>query len=122
MWKNVNPVYSVGIQTHNLWNVSLLPWPLDQGSRPYIQLFFFLIYGYYRILRENLYTKVSRNNESVIYRSVKFYGINHRGLCHKNFWVTFQSIWKQFYAQITNFSSDYFSRENCLATFWATFI
>ena len=25
MWKNVHPVYSVGIRTHDLWNVSLLP-------------------------------------------------------------------------------------------------
>ena len=31
--KNVHPVYSAGIQTHNLWNMSLLPKPLDQGSR-----------------------------------------------------------------------------------------
>ena len=29
-----NPVYDAGIQTHNLWNMSLLPYPLDQGSRP----------------------------------------------------------------------------------------
>ena len=31
--KNVHPVYGTGIQTHNLWNMSLLPKPLDQGSR-----------------------------------------------------------------------------------------
>ena len=35
--KNVHPVYGAGIQTHNLWNMSLLPWPLDQGSRPSFQ-------------------------------------------------------------------------------------
>ena len=35
MWKNVHPVYGAGIQTHNLQNMSLLPYqPLDQGSRP----------------------------------------------------------------------------------------
>ena len=34
MWKNVHPVYSTGIRTHNLLITSLLPQPLDQGSRP----------------------------------------------------------------------------------------
>ena len=34
MWKNVHPVYSTGIQTHDLWNMSLFPQPLGQGSRP----------------------------------------------------------------------------------------
>ena len=34
MWKSVNLEYGVGIQTHDLWNTSLLPLPLDQGSRP----------------------------------------------------------------------------------------
>ena len=33
-WKNVHPVNGAGIQTHDLWNVSLFPLPLDQGSRP----------------------------------------------------------------------------------------
>ena len=32
--KNVHPVYGAGIRTHDLWNVSLFPLPLDQGSRP----------------------------------------------------------------------------------------
>ena len=32
--KNVHPVYGAGIRTHNLQNMSLLPLPLDQGSRP----------------------------------------------------------------------------------------
>ena len=32
--KNVHPVYGPGIRTHDLHNVSLLPLPLDQGSRP----------------------------------------------------------------------------------------
>ena len=31
--KIVNPVYGAGIRTHDLWNMSLLPYPLDQGSR-----------------------------------------------------------------------------------------
>ena len=35
MRKNVHPVYGAGIRTYDdLWNMSLLPWPLDQGSRP----------------------------------------------------------------------------------------
>ena len=34
MWKNVHPVFGAGILTHDLQNVSLLPKPLDQGSRP----------------------------------------------------------------------------------------
>ena len=34
MWKNVHPVSSAGIQTHNLLITSLLSQPLDQGSRP----------------------------------------------------------------------------------------
>ena len=32
--KNVHPVYSAAIRTHDLWNMSLLPYPLDQGSLP----------------------------------------------------------------------------------------
>ena len=32
MWKNVHPVYSTRIRTHDLRNVSLFPYqPLDQG-------------------------------------------------------------------------------------------
>ena len=31
--KNVHPVYGAGILTHDLWNVNLLPLPLDQGFR-----------------------------------------------------------------------------------------
>ena len=31
---HVHPVSGAGIQTHDLWNVSLLPLPLAQGSRP----------------------------------------------------------------------------------------
>ena len=34
MRKNVHPVYGAGIRTHDLWNMSLLPKPLDLGSRP----------------------------------------------------------------------------------------
>ena len=34
MWKNVHQVSGAGIRTHNLLNVSLLSWPLDQGFRP----------------------------------------------------------------------------------------
>ena len=33
MWRNVHPVYGTGIRTHNLLITSLLPQPLDQGSR-----------------------------------------------------------------------------------------
>ena len=32
--KNVHPVYGARIQTHDPWNMSLLPKPKDQGSRP----------------------------------------------------------------------------------------
>ena len=32
--KNIHPVYGAKIQTQDLWNMSLLPLPLDQGSRP----------------------------------------------------------------------------------------
>ena len=32
--KNVHPVYGAGIRTNNLWYMSFLPWPQDQGSRP----------------------------------------------------------------------------------------
>ena len=42
MWKNVHPVYGAGIRTHDLWNVSLFPLPLDQGSRPYSQILYLL--------------------------------------------------------------------------------
>ena len=34
MWKNVHPVSGSGILTHDFLDVSLHPWPLDQGSRP----------------------------------------------------------------------------------------
>ena len=34
MWKNVHPIYSARIRTNDLRNTSLLPQPLDQGSRP----------------------------------------------------------------------------------------
>ena len=37
--KNVHPVYGAGIRTHDLRNVSLFPWPLDQGSRPIKTMF-----------------------------------------------------------------------------------
>ena len=40
MWKNVHPVDSAGIQTHNLQDMSLLPYSLDQGSRPYLHVDF----------------------------------------------------------------------------------
>ena len=36
MGKNVHPVYVAGIWNHNLRNMSLLPWPLDQGPCPSI--------------------------------------------------------------------------------------
>ena len=39
--KNVHPVYGAGIRTHDLWNVSLFPLPLDQGSRPVTDIFRF---------------------------------------------------------------------------------
>ena len=39
MWKNVHPVYSAGIRTHDLWDVSLFPLPLDQDSRPQFCVF-----------------------------------------------------------------------------------
>ena len=32
--KNVHPVFSARNQTHDLWNMSLFPKPLDQGSHP----------------------------------------------------------------------------------------
>ena len=35
MWKNVHPVYYARIRSHGLWNISLLPQPLDQSSRPF---------------------------------------------------------------------------------------
>ena len=34
MWKKVHPVSSAGIRTHNLLIISLLLYPIDQGSRP----------------------------------------------------------------------------------------
>ena len=33
MWKNVHPVFGAGIRTHDLWNTSLFPLPLDQGHK-----------------------------------------------------------------------------------------
>ena len=31
---HIHPVYGAGIRTHNLSNLSHLPYPLDQGSHP----------------------------------------------------------------------------------------
>ena len=42
MWKNVHSVYGAGIRTHDLWNMSLFPLPLDQGSRPTVAFFCYL--------------------------------------------------------------------------------
>jgi len=39
MWKNDHPVYGARIQTHDLWNMSLLPQPLDQDSLPKLYIF-----------------------------------------------------------------------------------
>ena len=39
MWINAHPVYGAGIQTHVLQNMSLLPYPLDQGFHPCKMLF-----------------------------------------------------------------------------------
>ena len=36
--ENVHPVYSAGIQTHDLRNMYLLPKSLEQGSRPIVTL------------------------------------------------------------------------------------
>ena len=33
MWKTVHPVYSAGVQTHDLHNMCLISQPLHQGSR-----------------------------------------------------------------------------------------
>ena len=47
-WINVEPVYGAGIRTRDLLNMSLLPSPLDQDSRPTVllsynrQFFFYL--------------------------------------------------------------------------------
>ena len=38
MWKNVHPEYNAGIRTHNFQYMSLLPYELDQGSRPFLVL------------------------------------------------------------------------------------
>ena len=38
--KNVHPVYSAEFRTHDLQNMSLLPWPLDQGSYPKLNQFY----------------------------------------------------------------------------------
>ena len=40
----VHPVYSARIQTHNLSNMSRHPYPLDQGSRPGLYLFIFVLF------------------------------------------------------------------------------
>ena len=38
IFKNVHPVNSAGIQTHDLQYMCLLPYSLDQGSRPTIAI------------------------------------------------------------------------------------
>ena len=43
VWKNVHPVYSAGIRTHDFWNMSPLQSPLDQGSCPLLLLL--LLFG-----------------------------------------------------------------------------
>ena len=46
MWKNVHPVYGPGIRTHDLHNMSLLPLPLDQGSRPTLSVVNAVFWGW----------------------------------------------------------------------------
>ena len=43
--KNVHPVYGVRIWTHNLWNISILPLPLDQGSRPFLSQLYLVLFS-----------------------------------------------------------------------------
>ena len=45
---NVHPGYGAGIRTHDLWNMSLLPLPLDQGSIPIFKCLLF--YGHNLLL------------------------------------------------------------------------
>ena len=45
MRKNVHPVYGTGIRTHDLKIMSLLPLPLDQGSRPLKSIVFLNSFG-----------------------------------------------------------------------------
>ena len=59
--KSVSAVYSTGIQTHDLWNTSLLPSPLDQGSRPLMTMLITSKFsmGHLRILMSWLQEAVS---------------------------------------------------------------
>ena len=50
--KNAHPVYGPGIQTPNLWNMSLPPQPLDQGSRPSSALLSLLEYFFSFVLSD----------------------------------------------------------------------
>ena len=80
MWKNVHPVYSAGIPTHNYWYMNLPPQPLDQG---------FL----------SCLNKISCTNDQVVTLKQGFTGWNHptrldnleliEGLLHKTFFCVF---------------------------------
>ena len=67
---NVHPVYSAGIQTHDLQNVSLLPLPLDQYSRPN-NFYTFKKYSWQKYLSEpifayyNISLHLAHNSRSV---------------------------------------------------------
>ena len=64
MWKNVHPVYGARIQTHNLWNMSLLPYPLDQDSR----------HTYLLLLKQLFFAmfNITKNKEHVCYGKYLF--------------------------------------------------
>ena len=51
---SIHPVYGAGIRTHDLSNMSRLPFPLDLGSRPIFTNAYekkSYEYGYYEIIK-----------------------------------------------------------------------
>ena len=70
---HVHPVYGAGIQTYNLWNVSLFPKPLDQGYLVYLIWYYYLSVKYViwivkRKIENNRNLSFLKKEESQIWR------------------------------------------------------
>ena len=67
MWKNVHPVSSTGIQTHNLLIMSLLPKPLCQGSRPSSRYFFLAYLNVKMVLNREMCVEALEQSSLIVW-------------------------------------------------------
>ena len=68
--KIVHPVYSAGNWTHDLQNMSLLPQPLDQGSRPRLQ---YLIHWFLmHLFEQSIFSQHTIDSTLISFLEVQF--------------------------------------------------